>query len=89
MGGDASASMHEGDRGAIMTLVEHHEPTTASVGGGRDTEARDNVPKSRKLAASEDIAVEREAKRARSLRPLKVSLALRLPAPSVVEHASQ
>ena len=64
MGGNASASEDEGDRGAVVTSVEHYEPTTASVGNGRDTEMRGGVPKSRKHATSEETAMEREAKRA-------------------------
>ena len=52
MGSDASASEDEGDRGAIVTLVEHRDPVAASVGGGHDTEMRDDVPKSRKRATS-------------------------------------
>ena len=58
MGGDASASKDEGDRGAIMTSVEHREPTAASIGGGCDTETCGDVPESRKCATSEDTAVE-------------------------------
>ena len=34
MGGDASSSEDEGDWGIIATLVEHREPTAASIGGG-------------------------------------------------------
>ena len=34
MGGNASFSEDEGDRGIIATLVEHREPTAAPVGGG-------------------------------------------------------
>ena len=34
MGGDVSTSKDKGDRGVIVTSVEHHEPTTASIGGG-------------------------------------------------------
>ena len=89
MGGNASASEDEGDRGAVMTSMEHHEPTTASVGDGCDTKMRYDVPKSRKHATSEDTAVEQEAKRARSLCPSEASLAPHPLAPSVVEHASQ
>lgn len=58
MGGDASASEDKGDRGAIVTSVEHCEPMAASVGSGRDMETRDDVPESRKHAASEDTTVE-------------------------------
>ena len=58
MGGDASASKDEGDRGAIMTSGEHHEPATTSVGSGCDMEMRGDIPESRKHAVSEDIAVE-------------------------------
>ena len=89
MGGDASASKDEGDRGAIVTLVEHYEPIAASISGERYTEARRDVPKSRKHAMSKDTNIEREAKRARSPRPLEASLTSRPPAPSVVEHAGR
>ena len=58
MGGDASTSKDEGDRGIIVTSVEHHEPTATSIGGGQDTEKRANVLESRKRAASEDTAIE-------------------------------
>ena len=47
MGGDMSTSEEEGDRGIVVTLVEHHEPTTMSVGGGWDTEKHGDVPKLR------------------------------------------
>ena len=58
-----------------MTSVEHHEPTTASIGGGHDTETCSDIPKSRKRATSEDTTVEQEAKRVRSPRPSEASLA--------------
>ena len=58
MGGYASASEDEGHRGAVMTSVDHHEPTTTSVGGGWDTETCGDVPESKKRAMSEDTAVE-------------------------------
>jgi len=37
MGDDMSALEDEGDRGAIVTLVERHEPAATLVGGGRGT----------------------------------------------------
>ena len=89
MGDDASASKDEGDRGAVVTLAEHHEHVAASIGGERDTEACGDVPVSRKHATSEDTALEREAKRAWSPYLLEVSWALCPPALSVVEHADQ
>lgn len=63
MGGDMSASMDEGDKGTIVASVERHEPATTSIGSRHDTEMRGDVPKSRKHAMSEDIAIEQEAKR--------------------------
>jgi len=87
MGGDMSASEDEGDRGAVMTSVEHREPTATSIDDGQDTEMRGDIPESRKHAASEDTAIEREAKQARSPRPSEASLASCPPTPSVVEHA--
>lgn len=89
MGGDASASKDEGDRAMVVTSVEHHEPTAASVGGGRTTEMRGDVPESRKRTMSEDAGFEREAKRARSPRPSEASSASRPLAPSVVEQSSR
>ena len=89
MGGDASTSEDEGHRGVIMTLVEHHEPMTASISGGWDTEKHDDVPASRKHTMSEDTTVEQEVKRARSPCPSKASLAPYPPALSVAEHAGQ
>ena len=62
MGDDASASEDEGDRGAIVTLVERHEPAATLVGGGRGTETHGDVPESRKHAVSEDAALKWEAK---------------------------
>lgn len=59
-----STSEDKGDRGVVMTSVEHREPTTVFVGGGWDMKMRCNVPESRKHAASEDTIVEREAKQA-------------------------
>ena len=58
MGDDASASEDEGDSGVAVTSMEHREPMAASVGGGRDTETRGNVPESRKRTASEDTTLE-------------------------------
>ena len=87
MGGDASASKDDGDRGAIVTSGEHREPAATSVSCGHDMETCGDVPESRKCAASEDTAVEQEAKRARSPCPLEALLALHPHAPSVVEHA--
>ena len=34
MGGDASSSEDEGDRGIVVTSVEHREPATMFVDGG-------------------------------------------------------
>ena len=77
MGGIASASEDEGDRGAVVTSVEHYETTAVSVGGGRDTKTHGDVPESRKHAVSKDTIVEREAKQALSLRPSEASSTLR------------
>ena len=71
MGDDTSASEDEGARGAVVTSVEHCEPTAMSIGGGRDVETRGNVPELRKRAASEDIVLKLEVKRVRSLHPLE------------------
>ena len=89
MGDDASASEDEGDRGVAVTLVEHREPMATPVGGVRGTETRGDVPESRKHATSGDIAVEREAKWARSPRPSEASSASQSPSLSVTKHASQ
>ena len=75
MGGDASTSNDEGDRGVITTSVERRELAAASAGGGRDAERRGDVPALRKRTVSLDAAVEREAKRSRSPRTLGSSLA--------------
>ena len=58
MGGDMSASEDEGDRGTVMTSVEHREPTAASVGGRHDMEIRGDVLESKKCATREDTVVE-------------------------------
>ena len=58
MGDDTSALEDEEVRGIVVTSVEHHEPTTTFVGGGRDTEMLGDVPESRKRAMSEDTAIE-------------------------------
>ena len=58
MGGDVSTSEDDGDRGVIVTSVEHHEPTAASIGGRRDMEMRGNVLELRKRAVREDTAIE-------------------------------
>ena len=76
MGGNTSASKDEGDRGVVVTSVEH-----------RETEMGGDVLESRKRATSEDTALEREAKRAWSPRPSEASSASCPSAPSVVEHA--
>ena len=86
MGGDASTSEDEGDRGIVVTTVEHHEPTAASIGGGQDMEKRGDIPKSRKSAMSEDTVVEREAKRARSPHNSEASLVPYPPALSMAGH---
>ena len=62
MGGDVSTSEDVGDRGIVVTSVERREPMATSIGGGRDTEKRSDIPESRKRAMSKDTAVEREAK---------------------------
>ena len=76
MGGDASTSEDDKDRGVVATTVERRAPVATSVSGGRDAERCSDVPASRKHATSSDAAVEREAKRARSPHPLEASLAL-------------
>ena len=58
MGGDKSASKDKGDRGAIMTSMERHEPAAAPVDSGQDAEKHGGVLESRKRAASEDTAIE-------------------------------
>ena len=88
-GDDMSSSKDDGDRGIAMTLVERRKPTATPVGDGRGTKVRGNVPKLRMHAASEDAALEREAKRAWSSCPSEVSSASRPPAPSVVEHTNR
>ena len=87
MGDDISASEDEGIRGAVVTSVEHREPTAASVGGGRDVVTRGDVPELRKHAVSEEAALKREAKWAQSPHPSEASSATCLPALSVAEHA--
>ena len=57
MGGDATASEDKGDRGTVVTSVEHHVPTAASVSGGRNTEMCGDVPELRKQAVSEDTTL--------------------------------
>ena len=69
MGGDTSTSEDEGDRGIVMTSVEHHEPAATSVGDGWDVEKHGDIPESRKRATSEDTTIEQEAKRVWSPRP--------------------
>ena len=75
MGGDASTSEDEGDRGIIATSVERRVPMATPVSGGRNTERRSDVPTSRMHTVSSDTAVKREAKQARLLRPSEASLA--------------
>jgi len=89
MGDDTSALEDEGVRGAVVTSVEHCEPMTTSIGGGRDVETRGDVPESRKRPVSEDTALEQERKWARSSRPSEASSASCPTAPSVVEHADR
>ena len=69
-----------------MTLVERHEPTTASVGGRRDVDVHDDVPESRKHATSEDTTIKRESKRVWSSHPSEASLVPHPHASSVAEH---
>ena len=89
MGDDTSASEDEGVRGAVVTLVEHREPTTASIGGGRDVEMHGYITKSRKRVVSKDTALKRGVKQAR-LRALQRRCRLRAPpAPSVAEHVGR
>jgi len=87
MGGDASTSEDDEDRGVVATSVECRAPMAMSASGGRDAERRGDIPASRKCVVSSDAAAEQEVKRARSSRPLEVSLALP-PAPSMAGHAS-
>jgi len=55
----ASAPIFKGKlSNKYVTSVERCEPAAASVGGGRDTKRRGDVPASRKRAASSDAAVE-------------------------------
>ena len=63
MGGNTSTSKDDGDRGVIMTLVERCMPAADPIGGGQDTERRNDIPTSWKRAASSNTAVERDAKR--------------------------
>ena len=58
MGGDASTSEDDRDRGVIMALVECCSPTAVSIGGGRDMERHSDVPTSRKRATSLDATIE-------------------------------
>ena len=52
MGDDASTSEDDGDWGVVATSVEHHAPMAASTGGGWDTERHNDVPTSKRRAAS-------------------------------------
>ena len=88
-GDDASSSEDEGDRGAAMTLVEHHEPMVAPISGGRGMETLSDVPESRKHVMSEDTALERESKQAQAPCPSEVLSASQPPALSVTEHAGR
>ena len=76
VGGDASSSENEGGREVVATSVGRREPTTASVGGGRDAKRHSDVPASRKRAASSDAVAERGAKWTRLPRPSKASSVL-------------
>ena len=58
MGGDASTSKDDGDRGIIVTSVERRAITAASAGGGRATKRHGDVLTSRKRVVSLDTAVE-------------------------------
>ncbi|XP_066365343.1 filament-like plant protein 1 [Miscanthus floridulus] len=69
MGGDASTSKDEGDRGIIMASVENHEPTVTSVDGGQDIDRHGDVTVLRKRAVSLDAAIVQEAKWVQSPRP--------------------
>jgi len=75
MGCNMSNSDIDGDRGVVVTSVEHRAPTVASAGGGRDTERRNDVLASRKRTVSSDAAVEREVKQAWAPHPSEASLA--------------
>ena len=61
MGDNAISSEDEGGR-EVATSVEHHEPATASAGGGHEAKWHGDVPMLRKHAASSDAVGEREAK---------------------------
>ena len=61
-GDDTSSSKDEGDRGAVVTLVERCEPMATPISGGHGTKTRGDVPESRKCATSEDAALKREEK---------------------------
>ena len=90
IGGDASTSEDDGDRGVVATSVERRVPAAASIGGGRDTKRRGDVPTSRKCTAISDATVEREAKQAWSPCLLEASLASPPPpALSVAGHAGR
>ena len=58
LGSDASTSKDEGDRGVVVTSVEHREPAAASASGGQDAKRRGDVPALRKRATSLDATVE-------------------------------
>ena len=80
MGGDASTSEDNGDRGVVVTLVECHAPAALTSSGGWDAGRHGDVPTSRKRTACSDAAAKREVKRARSPCPLEALSALSPPA---------
>jgi len=57
MGDDTSASEDEEVRGTVVTSVEHHEPTTMSIGRRRDVETHSDIPELRKRTVREDAAL--------------------------------
>ena len=74
----------EGGWVVVVTLVEHHEPTAVSAGGGWGAKRRGDVPTPRKRTMSSEAIGEREAKRMRSSCSSEASPALSPPTPGMV-----
>lgn len=81
-GDDMGSLGGNGDGGAFVPLLEHHEPTATPVGVARDAGTRGDVPEMRKRTTKEVAAREQEVKQARSPRPLEVPSASQPPMPT-------
>lgn len=87
-GDDVGSLGNEGGEGAIVSLLEHHEPTATPVGGGRSTKTRCDALESRKRATSEDATHEQEVMQVRSPCHSEAGASLS-PVPTMAERAGR